>query len=358
MEKLKIAFIGTGQPRDGVGTADGGFFMAYFHWRAYKKLPDVEFVGCADVIRERAEEFARRTGTKAVYTDFREMIAKEKPDIVSVTTWTKEHSKIVIALAEVGVPAIHCEKPIASTWAEAQAMLAAVKKSGTRLTIDHQRRFGDQYQKLLHIKKSGQIGELKRMEACCPNLWDWGDHYLDMLQMMNDETPGAWAIGQLDFHKGEKWFGMYVEDKGIWHMGYQNGVEATFITGPDSKTRPGIRLIGTEGMAEYHWTQPNVWLLNNEQKGWQTFQESDGGWEDPSYWEVSFFDRAMAEVVNSFREKRKSMLDADVAIKGHEMAYACFESVRRRGLVCLPVDIQDNPMEDMVASGVLKIDSK
>ncbi len=355
MEKLRIGFIGTGKRKDGVGTADGGYFMAYFHWRAYKKLPNVEFVGCADIVRERAKEFAEYTGTRAAYTDYREMIVKEKPDLVSICTWTKQHAEIVIDCAEMGVKAIHCEKPLAATWKDAQRMVQVAEANGCRLTVDHQRRFGDPYQKLLQIKRSGQIGELKRMEACCPNLWDWGDHYLDMLQMMNDETPGAWAIGQLDFHKGDRWFGMYVEDKGIWHMGYQNGVEATFITGPDSKTRPGIRLIGTKGIAEYHWEQPTVWVLAEGQNGWETYEESAGGWDPPSYWEVSFFDRALADVVNSYCEGRKSMLDVDVAIKGHEMAYACYESVRRGGLVTLPIDIEDHPLEQMVASGALKV---
>ena len=355
MEKLKIGFIGTGKRTDTVGTANGGFFMAYFHWRAYKKLPEVEFVGCADVIRKNAEEFVENTGTKTAYTDYREMIAKEKPDLVSICTWTNQHAELVIGCAEAGVKAIHCEKPLAATWKDAKRMVEAAKQNGSRLTVNHQRRFGHPYQKLLEIKKSGRIGDLKRMEASCPNLWDWGDHYLDMLQMMNDETPGAWALGQIDFHKGDKWFGMYVEDKGIWHMGYQNGVEAIFLTGPDSKSRPGIRLVGTKGVAEYHWEQPSVRVLSDGQKEWETYEESNGGWDAPSYWEVSWFDRSLAEVVNSYREGRKSMLDADVALKGHEMAYACYESVRRRGLVTLPVDIEDQPLEDLVASGVLKV---
>lgn len=355
MAKLKIGFIGTGKRKDDVGSVSEGFFMAYFHWRAYRKLPDVEFVGCADIVREHAEEFAEYTGTKAVYTDFREMIVMEKPDLVSICTWTHLHAEIVIACAEAGVKAIHCEKPIASTWKDAQRMVKAVQQNGSRLTINHQRRFGDPYQKLLAIKKSGKIGELKQMEASCPNLWDWGDHYLDMLQMMNDETPGAWALGQVDFHKGDKWFGMYVEDRGIWHIGYQNGVDALFMTGPDSKDRPGIRLIGTAGVAEYHWEQPNVRVLARGKKEWETFEESDGGWEDPSYWEVSYFDRALAEVVNSYREGRETQLQADVAMKGHEIAYACYESVRSRELVKLPIDIEDHPLEQMVASGQLEI---
>lgn len=355
MDKLKVGFIGTGKKTDTVGTADGGYFMAYFHWRAYSKLPGVEFVGCSDIKLELAREFAENTGTKSAYSDYREMIEKEKPDLVSICTWTKQHAELVIGCAEMGVKAIHCEKPLASTWREAQRMVQACKDSGTRLTIDHQRRFGDPYQKLLEIKRSGKIGELKRMEASCPNLWDWGDHYLDMLQMMNDETAGAWALGQLDFNKGDKWFGMFVEDKGIWHIGYQNGVEALFITGPDSKTRPGIRLVGTKGVAEYHWTQPSVRVLTDDTKEWETYEESNGGWDPPSYWEVSWFDRALAEVVNSLREGRKSMLDVYIGIKGHEMAYACYESVRRRGLVTLPIDIEDNPMEHMVESGILCI---
>ncbi|MGE5222553.1 MAG: Gfo/Idh/MocA family protein, partial [Omnitrophica WOR_2 bacterium] len=184
MTKLRIGFIGTGKRKDGMGSTSEGFWMAYFHWRAYRKLPDVEFAACADIIRENAEEFSKNTGTKAVYTDYKEMIRQEKPDLVSICTWPHLHAEIVIGCAEAGVRAIHCEKPIAATWKDAKEMVRAVQQNGARLTIGHQRRFGDPYQKLLEIKKSGRIGELKRMEASCPNLWDWGDHYCDMLQMM------------------------------------------------------------------------------------------------------------------------------------------------------------------------------
>jgi predicted dehydrogenase len=355
MAKLRIGFIGTGKRKDGVGTATEGFFMAYFHWRAYRKLPDVEFVACADINGEYAAEFAQNAGTRSVYTDYKEMVAREKLDLVSICTWPHLHAEMVINCARAGVKAIHCEKPMAATWKEAKEMARVVEECGSRLTINHQRRFGDPYQKLLEIRRSGKIGDLKRMEASCPNLWDWGDHYCDMLQMMNDETPAAWALGQIDFHKGDKWFGMYVEDRGIWHIGYQNGVEAVFMTGPDSRSRPGIRLIGTRGMAEYHWEQPTVRALTDEKKEWEVYEESTGGWDPPSYWEVSYFDSALADVVNSLREGRPTQLRAELALRGHEVAFACYESVRRRGAVTLPIDIEDNPFEQMVASGVLHI---
>jgi hypothetical protein len=67
----------------------------------------------------------------------------------------------------------------------------------------------------------------------------------------------------------------------------------------------------------------------------------------------SYIDRAIADVVRAVREDEPSQLDARNALQSTELIFAAYESVRRRGRVDLPLDVEDNPLEAMVASGAL-----
>ena len=84
---------------------------------------NVELVAGVDVDPKRLAYFGERWGVKALYADLREMVAKEQPDIVCVTTGPAERAEVVEALAESGVKAIYATKPMSRTLAEADAMI-------------------------------------------------------------------------------------------------------------------------------------------------------------------------------------------------------------------------------------------
>ena len=87
-EKYRVAIIGTG--RMGGLIEDelpaGNWSKPYGHFSAYAAMPETEVVAVANRGQERLERFAARFGVTSTYLDYREMILKEKPDIVSVTT--------------------------------------------------------------------------------------------------------------------------------------------------------------------------------------------------------------------------------------------------------------------------------
>ena len=89
MAPLRVGFIGTGLKTNKPGPM--GFGMAHAHAAAYGALPagEVELAACCDLYRARAATFAEMYGmpAEAVYTDYHEMLAKERLDIVSVATW-------------------------------------------------------------------------------------------------------------------------------------------------------------------------------------------------------------------------------------------------------------------------------
>ena len=138
-----VAFVGTGpNPAEPVWGESAA--MAYRHADGYRRPDDCDLVACADIVREHGEAFADEFGIDAghVYEDYEEMLAEAQPDIVSVATPVPTHADIVVDLIESGSPsAIHCEKPMADTWADCERMAAAAADADVQLTFNHQRRF-------------------------------------------------------------------------------------------------------------------------------------------------------------------------------------------------------------------------
>src|SRR5437016_5819441 len=120
VSKYRVAVIGTGRPRTTEGAT--GFGMAHSHVRGYLETGRCELAAVADINQENAAAFVEKFGAGAVYTDYREMLAKERPDTVSICTWPHLHEPMTRAAAESGARGIYCEKPMAPTWGESKRM--------------------------------------------------------------------------------------------------------------------------------------------------------------------------------------------------------------------------------------------
>ncbi len=144
-KKLKIGIIGCG------GIANGK------HMPNLAKIPEVEMVAFCDIVLERAEKAKAAYGTEdaKVYLDYHDLLKDESIDIVHVLTPNREHAPITIDALEAGKH-VMCEKPMAKTAAEAEAMLEAAKRTGKKLTIGYQSRQSAAAQ---YIKKCADNGE-------------------------------------------------------------------------------------------------------------------------------------------------------------------------------------------------------
>ena len=125
MNALKVGIIGGG----GIAGAHGPYL---------KSRDDVELVALADVNEAAGRASAERFGIAQVFTDYRELIPHVDAVLVCVPTWL--HSEVAIAALEAG-RAVFCEKPMARTLQQADAMLQAAKKADHRLQLGFVRRF-------------------------------------------------------------------------------------------------------------------------------------------------------------------------------------------------------------------------
>ena len=344
MAELRVGIIGCGRPWKSEGAS--GFGMAHAHAAGYAAAPDTRIVALADINLENARAFQAEHGADAVYDDYHAMLARERLDIVSVCTWPRLHAPMVLDAAEAGVRAIHCEKPMAPTYGEARRMAEACDKRGVQLTFNHQRRFGAPFRTARDLLRSGAIGELRRVEGVCSNLFDWGTHWFDMFFFYNDETPARSVLGQVEPRGGPTIFGVPVEGQGLSHVVFENGVQGLLLTDSNAGYQATNRLVGSEGTIEVNISGgPTVRVWGRGQSGWETpevpVEEGLGGLRE-------VVGRGVVDLVDALRSGREPELSGRRALRATELIFATYESSRRRGRVDLPLEIDDSPLAAML----------
>jgi len=334
-EKYRVGIIGCGG-------------MSRAHANAYKALPEMtEIVAAADISEEQLKKFSDDYGIANLYTDYHEMLAKENLDIVDICTWPRLHAQMTIDSAESGVKGIICEKPMALSMAEADAMVEACDKSGTKLAIGHQLRFGGQYQKAKEIIQNGEIGEPIIFHGICAgaDLLSNATHTVDLLRLLANDQPAKWVIGQIDCRSKKQRYAHYVEDFAIGYWEYSDGSRGFIEAG--THTMSGYHHIyvdGTDGQLELGASGGPA--LRVRGKG-------DSDWRIPEFSGKNPSVGAAEEMVNCIKENREHLSSGRQGRAAHELLLSIFESSRQRALVELPLKAKDFVLETMINEGLI-----
>jgi predicted dehydrogenase len=162
---IRLGIIGTGG-------------MANAHAENYKALKGVRLVACCDIDPKRASAFAEKWNIPRSYTDYAEMLAQEEMDAVDNVTVDAMHAPISLAAIARGLPVL-CEKPLATTLADARKMRDAAAKRGvvTQVNFSYRNSCAAQAASLFIAK--GGIGRIIHVEASYLQSWlaqdAWGD---------------------------------------------------------------------------------------------------------------------------------------------------------------------------------------
>lgn len=132
--------------------------MGQHHARNYNEIPRIDLVAIADIDPKIGEPLAKRFDCK-YYKDYRELLAKEKIDLVTIAVPTKFHKKVALDCIAKSIN-ILIEKPIAATVAEAKEIVAKAKAKGIKFTIGHIERFNPAVLKLKEMIDKGKLGEI------------------------------------------------------------------------------------------------------------------------------------------------------------------------------------------------------
>jgi predicted dehydrogenase len=317
------------------------------HVPALKADGRCQIVALADVRQEAAEAMKADFGLKAaVYTDYREMLGRERPDVVVACLWTPLHLPVFRDCAGAGARAVLSEKPMAPTWGECLEIARIAGETGCQLTFCHQRRFAAGNRLARKLIEEGRFGKVERMDLYSPpNLLDCGTHTFDQALSFNAESPAKWALGAVDTTEILNWFGVRAEGMATGTVVFENGVRATLqVGGPDMDLWGGVRVLGSDGFLEVTWDGQFQRAVVYSDPSWQppTVEEPAGG--------------PMAGVVSNALDCLGSGAEPDLsyrkALRASEIIFALYESVRRRARVTLPLTgVTDNPFLSLLDGG-------
>jgi predicted dehydrogenase len=147
---------------------------------------------------QAVDRAARQLGWEERSTDWREVIARRDIDLVDISTPGDSHAEIAIAAARAG-KAVLCEKPLANTVAEAEAMLDAVHRAGVVHMVCHNYRRAPAVMLARHLIEDGQLGEIRHFRGTY--LQDWiNDPSFPLVWRLDRKRAGSGALGDIGAH--------------------------------------------------------------------------------------------------------------------------------------------------------------
>ncbi|HHV12155.1 MAG TPA: Gfo/Idh/MocA family oxidoreductase [Clostridiales bacterium] len=128
--------------------------------------PDVRIVALCDIDEARAVRLAELFGLKdiGIYGDYKKMLAEVRTDIIHIATPNPLHCEMTAAALEAGNHVL-CEKPMATTKAECEAMIGAAKKADKKLTIGYQWRYRPEALYIKELCEKGELGDIYYAKA-------------------------------------------------------------------------------------------------------------------------------------------------------------------------------------------------
>lgn len=172
--------------------------MGLRHAEAAQRL-GMKIVGLADISQDAVRAAGRTFGIPdtACLTDPAAMLEVVRPEAVVIAATAPSHAELVLKAAERGVRYILCEKPMASSIDQAEAMIEICRRSGSLLAVNHQMRFKPNYTQVKALIGSEEMGPLVSILVAGSNfgLAMNASHYFEMFRYMVDQpvaTVQAW----------------------------------------------------------------------------------------------------------------------------------------------------------------------
>ncbi len=255
------------------------------HAAAYQQHPQTDLVGVCDLRQEALDDFRANWADEwpdmHYYQDYREMLAREQPDIVSVVTPDHLHADITVDAIQGSARAILCEKPIATTLEDADRMITAAEKNDVLLSIEHTRRWSPALHTVRAMIREGTVGKLRNIVANLYGpramLFRNGTHLVDTICFLTESEP-EWVFAQLE--PGFEHFSEYQGDGGHdpntepaanAFIHFTNGVEAYFNGVKSAFTGSQLELVCDEARIEVSDRQTTL-IRSTGHLGWSRME--------------------------------------------------------------------------------------
>jgi predicted dehydrogenase len=315
----------------------GAGFVAQAHAHSYAAQPDVEIAVVVDPRLEHAERLAGAYGATPS-TEFAALLGPEV-DAISLCTPTPTHADLAIRAMRAGKHVL-CEKPIARTLAEAEAMLAAAAATEVVFTVGHVARFEADHRRAREIVARGDLGLLRMASQSITGPFpDWSAH-----GWFADAAQSGGPVLDLAIHSFDYLLWLFqdrvirvsavgVRQKIAVHgyaqatLRFANGgiglVEASWLHPKAQGLLVRNELLGTEGRLA--WDYDEIAALHVvKDDGRQSFTMVPGGWNAQT-----------AGFLRSIREGTAPLVSGREALEALRVGLAALESLETGQAVTL-----------------------
>ncbi len=341
---------------------------------AVGNVESIKLVACCDPVKERAElrasEYMKSVPAAVVnsYTDYRKMLDTEKPDICAIATESGYHPQIAIDCLTAGCHVI-CEKPMALSTKDADAMINAADKFGKKLAVCFQNRFNAPRQKVRDAFEAGRFGRMlhgmiqvrwNRNEAYYKEAEWRGTWALDGGTLMNQCTHGIdllqWMMGE-DAVRVQAVTRRYLrpieaEDFGAAIVEFRNGsvgmIEGSADIYPKNLNET-LSLFGETGSAVIGGLAVNkieAWRFSNADKIGDTEEKVLNPNEKDPPTVYGFGHSALyGDFIDAIKQNREPLVSGRAGKKALEIILAIYKSQKTGVPVELPISFSTEEMK-------------
>lgn len=243
--------------------------MGKNHARIYSDLDNVKLVAVADSNKDALTAISKKYNVEG-YSDYKELLGKEKIDLLSIAVPTEFHKQVAIEVIDKGINVL-LEKPIAKTLDEAKEIIKKTKEKKVKLMIGHIERFNPA---IIELKKRlSELGEIykiavDRVGPFPSRITDVGVvidlsvHDIDVISYLIDSDPK-------EIHSmTDKRIHPLHEDSLSALIKYKNNITASLNIDWLSPTKKReITITGKNGMFKVNYLTQNLYFFENKGSG-------------------------------------------------------------------------------------------
>ena len=311
---------------------------------AYRHVKRGKLVAVSTRQADKLQQFGDKFQVAARYTDYRDMLEKEKPDLVHVNTPPTVRLEIFEAAEAAGIQAVLVEKPLAVQGEDYLAIKRFAQTARVKIAINHQLHFHPRRQYLQQFVGDGHIGQVRFIEASAGmNLAYQGTHSLQAIGAFLPEAKPVTVFGQVSGASGlqETRGQHYAPDQCVASINYDNGLSALLRCG-DNAPKVGDGRINTHKQVAVYGTEGYVqWTMH----GWET--ASGGKYHSGlhSYPEEDILGQAaMTDAMFDWLKDDKAQhpLNIQAALTDFNIILGIYRSALTHEVVNLPFEPQEN----------------
>lgn len=361
--KYRTAVIG----RTGRGNYGHGLDVVW------KDVENAEIVAVADEDAKGRADAAKRLNAPRAYADYREMLDKERPQIVSVAPrWLDCHRDMVVACAERGCH-VFLEKPMCRTLAEADEMIAACERAKVKLAIAHQTRYSPRLARVRELMAGGRLGGLLELRGRGKedhrgggeDMMVLGTHIMDLMRFLAGDPKWCFArvlqagrpVTRAEVRDGAEGIGPLAGDEIHATFGFASPTTGYFSTHrpkDSASTRFGLQVYGMKGvltlttgsLPPIFFCDDPSWSPGRSKAPWVEVTSAGLGQPEPLkdtglHLGNLLIAKDLIRAIETDTQPLGSMYDGRAAL---EMILATYESHRLNAPVPLPLANRQHPL--------------